>query len=75
MNLKSNFRFLLTKHSITRHQLVKEAGTSNHSVFDTYHGKGNPTLSTLLKWCDYFGVTLDQLVLHDLTQERGDEHD
>lgn len=64
-----NIKFLRKEHGITQEDMAKLLRLSNKSQ---YHKRENGDLefriSELNKVCDYFGITLDQLVRQDLTK-------
>lgn len=53
---------LLDKHEIKPAQLVNELGLSNSAFSDWKKGKGRPSLDAVVKFAEYFDVSIDYLV-------------
>jgi toxin-antitoxin system, antitoxin component, xre family (fragment) len=50
---------LLKKHGITAYALSKDTGISTAAMTDYKKGRSKPSVDTLKKIADYFGVTVD----------------
>ena len=50
---------LLKKHGITSYALSKATGISTAAMTDYKKGRSKPSVDTLKKIADYFGVTVD----------------
>lgn len=50
---------LLKKHGITAYELSKATGISTAAMTDYKKGRSKPSVYTLKKIADYFGVTVD----------------
>lgn len=53
---------LMEQSGIKAKQLTGELGISNSSFTDWKKGKGSPSLDTVVKFSDYFNVSIDYLV-------------
>ena len=61
--LSKNIKKLRDKHNLTQEQLAQKAGITYSTLIKIESGKnGNPTLETLRKLADVFGISLDALV-------------
>ena len=56
------FEQLLQKYGITAYKVAKEAGVTQTSLSNWKSGRNNPSISTLKKIADYFGVSLGYLM-------------
>lgn len=66
----NNIRFLRKKHNMTQEEmanLLGYRGKQGYSMIET--GNSNISVENLETLADFFGVTLDQLVKHDLSKE------
>ena len=61
-DLLDRVRALMDRSGIKAKQLTDELGISNSSFSDWKKGKGNPSLDTVVKFSDYFHVSIDYLV-------------
>ncbi|MDD3570283.1 MAG: helix-turn-helix transcriptional regulator [Lachnospiraceae bacterium] len=57
------FNQLLQKYGLTPYKVSKEIGVSQSTLSDWKLGKITPKTDTLKKIADYFGVTVDYLVI------------
>lgn len=61
--MRTRIRTLRRQHGLTMKQLGKEIGISSGGISDIENGKNKyPRLATLLKFADYFEVSLDDLI-------------
>lgn len=67
MNFRTNLSYLRTSYSMTQEQLAMLLGVSRQSVTKWESGKSTPEMDKLLKLCEIFSCTLDELVCGDLT--------
>ncbi len=67
MSFRENVQHLRAAHRMTQEQLAMLLGVSRQSVTKWESGKSNPEMDKLLKICEIFGCTLDDLVCGDLT--------
>ena len=67
MSFRENLQHLRATHHMTQEQLAMLLGVSRQSVTKWESGKSNPEMDKLLKLCEIFGCTLDDLVCGDLT--------
>lgn len=56
---------LCSKSGITKYQLSQRTGISQSALSDITKGKNVPTLTTLEKICDAFGITMAQFFTKD----------
>ncbi len=61
-DLLDRVRALMDRSGIKAKQLTDELGISNSSFSDWKKGKGSPSLDTVVKFSDYFHVSIDYLV-------------
>ena len=66
MNFTEKLDYLMREKGINKSILSKESGIP-YTTIDGFYKKGsdNTKLSTLIKLCKYFGVSLDDLVRED----------
>ena len=66
-----NIRYLRLSHGITQEQMEELLGLKNKSILSLIEaGKSGISIENLEKLADFFGVTLDQMVKQDLSNER-----
>lgn len=66
----SNLAYLRKKHNMTQQDVAELIGLKDKSSISLIEdGKTEPSISQFSKLADFFGVTIDQLVKEDLTQE------
>ena len=56
------FEHLLQKYGVTSYKVAKEAGVTQTALSNWKSGRSTPTIKTLQKIADYFGVTVDYLM-------------
>ncbi len=56
------FEQLLQKYGVTSYKVAKEAGVTQTALSNWKSGRSTPTVKTLQKIADYFGVTVDYLM-------------
>lgn len=70
MYLAENLKFLREQNGMTQQELVEIIGLKNKSSISLIeNGKYEPSIENLEKLADFFGVTMDQIVKQDLSQE------
>lgn len=67
MSFRDNLQHLRATRNMTQEQLAMLVGVSRQSVTKWEAEKAYPDIDKLLKLCDIFGCTLDELVQGDLT--------
>lgn len=67
MSFRTNLSYLRMSRSMTQEQLAMLLGVSRQSVTKWESGKSTPEMDKLLKLCEIFSCTLDELVCGDLT--------
>ncbi len=67
MSFRDNLQHLRSTRNMTQEQLAMLLGVSRQSVTKWESGKSYPEMDKLIKICDIFGCTLDDLVTGDLT--------
>ncbi|WP_158095328.1 helix-turn-helix transcriptional regulator [Collinsella sp. An2] len=67
MGFRENCQHMRTAHNMTQEQLAMLLGVSRQSVNKWEAGKAYPELEKLVKLCDLFGCSLDELVRGDVT--------
>lgn len=66
MNLGKNIKYLRNKNSITQLTLGEILAVSQTTIGDYENGKTEPNISRVIKIADYFSVSIDALLLHDM---------
>ena len=70
MYLAENLKFLREQNGMTQQELVEIIGLKNKSSISLIeNGNYEPSIENLEKLADFFGVTMDQIVKQDLSQE------
>ncbi|MGN0812519.1 MAG: helix-turn-helix domain-containing protein [Candidatus Coproplasma sp.] len=69
MSFADNLQYLRKKDKITQEELAEELNVSRQSVSKWETGEAYPETDKLIILCDKFGVTLDELLRGDVTQE------
>ena len=67
MSFRDNLQHLRATRNLTQEQLAMLLGVSRQSVSKWEAERAYPEMDKLLKLCDLFGCTLDELVCGDLT--------
>ena len=65
------FEQLLQKKGVSSYKVAKEAGVTQTALSNWKSGRSTPTVKTLQKIADYFGVTIDYLMTGDDSPEQG----
>lgn len=68
MSFRDNLLYLRASHNMTQEQLAMMLGVSRQSVTKWEAEKSYPEMDKLLKMCQVFDCTLDELVQGDLTE-------
>ena len=64
--LASNLKFLRAKKNITQKQLGDYCDKSDVAIFYWENGSREPNAMDLVKLCNFFGTTVDDLINKDL---------
>ena len=72
MGFRDNLQHLRATRNMTQEQLAMLVGVSRQSVSKWEAERAYPEMDKLLKLCDLFGCTIDELVTGDLTGRRAD---
>ncbi|MDY6367056.1 MAG: helix-turn-helix transcriptional regulator [Clostridia bacterium] len=59
---KKRLKELRTDKKISQKGLASVIGTNNSSICDWECGRSEPSIETILKLCDFFGVSADYLL-------------
>lgn len=62
MTIVDRFLQLMSGRNLKPAQMTRELGISSSSFTDWHKGKGSPSLDVVVKFADYFDVSLDYLV-------------
>lgn len=73
MSFRDNLQHLRATRNMTQEQLAMLLGVSRQSVTKWEAEKSYPEMDKLIKICQLFGCTLDDLVTGDLTQRPSEE--
>ena len=67
MKLATNIRFLRKSHRMNQAELAKELGYRSFTTIQKWEtGSSEPPVSTLLKLCELFDVSIDEIISADL---------
>lgn len=61
---------LMNQHGLTARQLEVSANLSNASIQAWRNGKARPSVDALIKLSDYFGVSVDFLLDHEVQEKK-----
>lgn len=64
-----NLAYLRKKHDMTQNDIANLLRVSKATSCKYENGNVEPTIKQLIKLADFFGVTMDQMVKQDLSQE------
>ena len=64
-NFSKNFSKLRRMKNLNKRELAQKTGISEMSINYYEHGERTPTLENLIKFADFFGVLVDDLVRGD----------
>jgi transcriptional regulator with XRE-family HTH domain len=67
MYLPQNLKYLREKKGITQEELSADFEVCQHSIGYWENADRTPDIKTIVRLAEYFGVSLDELVLKDLT--------
>ena len=56
-----NLKALRESRNLTREQLAKFIGNSPFTIRNTEHGETSPKIPSLVKYADFYGVSLDEI--------------
>ena len=73
MSFRDNLQHLRSTRNMTQEQLAMLLGVSRQSVSKWEAERAYPEMDKLLRLCDLFGCTLDELVCGDLADRSADE--
>lgn len=66
-NFKTNLQYLRAQRNMTQEQLAMLLGVSRQAISKWESEKAYPEMDKLLVICDLFDVTLDDLVIGDVS--------
>ena len=61
-DMREKIQKLLDMHCMSWYKLAKELGLPESTVNSWKQGVRTPTLDNLVKVCNYFGITVDELI-------------
>lgn len=67
--ITKTLRNIRMKKNITQIEIAKKTGLSKQMISKIEVDNSNPTLSTLVKYCDCIGVNLPELILSELIKQ------
>jgi transcriptional regulator with XRE-family HTH domain len=70
MYLSQNLKYLREKKGMSQDELGEELGVKQPTIGNWETENRTPDIETIVKLAEYFGVSLDELVLKDLTQPK-----
>lgn len=62
MEIRAKLRMLREGHGISQARLGRAFGTTRQNIHRIENSPCNPRLETLIKYADFFGITLDEIV-------------
>jgi transcriptional regulator with XRE-family HTH domain len=65
-NLAKNLKYLRKKRGLNQADIRSELGITRSTWSNYENGITTPTLNDLIKFSRFFGITMDELILHDL---------
>ena len=68
MDIGRNIRILREQHNFTQKQLAEQIGYTEKSVSKWENNDGLPTLDVMIKLCDLFQLSLDDLIYQKVSQ-------
>lgn len=68
IDIGRNIKLLREKHNLTQKQLAEKIGYTEKSVSKWENENGLPTLDVLIKLCDLFQLSLDDLIYQKVSQ-------
>ena len=74
INVNENIRFLRKKKGWTQEKFSKKIGIKRSLVGAYEEGRSDPRLNNLLKMCDVFKISLDNILKKDVTQIPDDQY-
>lgn len=66
--LNENLKFLRRKKGLTQQELADELGVNRANIGSYEENRSEPRLGTMLKICNYFQITVDELLITDLNR-------
>ena len=66
INISKNLKYLRKKKGLTQLQLRSDLGFTRSTWSNYENGLTNPSIDDLVAFSNFFGVSLDELILHDL---------
>lgn len=60
---KENLYYYRKQEKLTQSQLAQKIGVSTNNIGHWEKGRTEPNIDTLLKLCDIFGVTIEELLM------------
>ena len=67
-HLSNNFRLLRKRKDLTQMELAEELGVKRASIGSYEENRSEPRLETIIKACDFFNISIDDLVNKDLSK-------
>ena len=67
VNVNENIRFLRKKKGWTQEKFSKKIGIKRSLVGDYEEGRSDPRLNNLLKMCEVFQISLDNILKNDVS--------
>ena len=64
------FHTLLLKNNVTPYKVAKQTGVTQTALSNWKTGRSTPTIKTLKKIADYFGVSVDYLMTGETSAEK-----
>ena len=66
--LSNNIRFLRKRRDLTQMELAEELGVKRASIGSYEEDRSEPRLETITKVCEFFNVSIDDLIYKDLSK-------
>ena len=68
IDIGKNIKLLRDKHNLTQKQLAEQIGYTEKSISKWENGDGLPTLDVMIKLCDLFQISFDDLIYQPVAQ-------
>jgi transcriptional regulator with XRE-family HTH domain len=65
-NFPNNLRYLRKKNGLRQDEMLARIGVARTTWSNYENGKTNPRINELITFSKFFGISLDDLIIHDL---------
>lgn len=68
--INNNIKYLLSKNNTSQSALANGIDRNVSHVNSILNGRGTPTLEFIINVCEFFNITLDDLIYKDLSENK-----